>query len=73
MQNSSTRDSQNVRGHFSHLLNVFKFHFIFRKRGFHSLINAHDANVKQRTAVVPEKIDFEYVWGGRSGSSQICE
>ena len=62
------RDSQKVRGHlklFSHLLNVFKFYFIFRKRCFHSLINA---NIKPITVVVPEKIDFEYAWGSRSGT-----
>ena len=54
----------------SHLLNVFKFYFIFRKRCFHSLINA---NIKQRTAVVPEKIDIEYAWGSRSRSRQIWD
>ena len=56
----STRDSQKVCGHLyllSHLSNVFKFYFIFRKRCFHSLIYA---NIKQITAVVPEQIDFEY-------------
>ena len=45
-----------------------KFYFIFRKRSFHSLINAH---IKQITAVVPEKIDSEYAWGSRSGTRQI--
>ena len=66
-----TRDSQKVRRYtfdYSHLLYVFKFYFIFRKKCFHSLINA---NIKQITAVVPEKIDFEHAWGSRSGTRQI--
>ena len=53
---------------YSHLLNVFKFNFILRKRCFLSVINA---NIKQITEVVPEKIDFEYAWGSRSGTRQI--
>ena len=65
------RDSQKVRGHFQlllHLLNVFKFYFIFKKKCFHSLIKA---NMKQITAVVPEIIDLEYAWGSRSRTRQI--
>ena len=68
-----TRDSQKVRGHFyllSHLLNIFKVHFIFKERCFHSLINA---NIKQITAIVPEKIDFEYAWDSRSGTRKIWD
>ena len=68
-----TRDSQKVCGHFwllSHLLNVFKFYFIFRKRCFHSLINT---NIKPITAAVPEKIDFEYAWGSHGGTRQIWD
>ena len=71
MKGEDTRDSQNVRGHFelfSHLLNVFKFYFISRKRCFRSLINA---NIKPITAEVAEKIDFQYACGRRTGTRQI--
>ena len=66
-----TRESQKVRGHFkllTHLLNVFKFYFIFKKMCFHSLISA---NIKQITGVLPEKIDFEYARVSRSGTCKI--
>ena len=72
-QQYHTRDSQKVRGHLyllSHLSNVFKFYFIFRKRCFHFLICA---NIKQITAVVPEQIDFEHAWGSHSGTRQIWD
>ena len=68
-----TRDSQKVRGHFqllSHLLNVFKSYLVFRKKCFHSLINA---NIKQITAVVPKIIDLKYTWDSRSGTRQTWE
>ena len=48
----------------------FKFNFINRRRCYHSLAIA---NIKQITEVVPEKIDFDYAWGSRSGTRQIWD
>ena len=64
----TVKKSADTFNYFSHLLNVFKFYFIFRKKCFHPRINA---NIKQTTAVVPEIIDIEYAWGGRSGTRQF--
>ena len=71
LQTINTRYSQKVRGHSqlrSHLLNVFKSYFTFRKGWFHSLNNA---NIKTISAVVPKITELEYTWGSLSVPRQF--